>query len=236
MFVFLRSVTPLRGGNVAGSERGKGVGPHSAFLSLLLRLSPAFSRLSSVLSSFPPPCLQKRRRGPPLPVRQEKRPRINQEIRAEQVLLVDETGAKTITVAEALRLAQEQELDLIEVSPKAVPPVVKIANFGQYLYQLRKKERKQRVHSKQTEVKMLRFGFRTDKHDLDRLVDRAREFLAERHLVKFVVRLRGRELSNKDYAKTKLLSLVEQLKDVTEVEQELKQQGPQFFVILRGKH
>jgi len=180
--------------------------------------------------------LQKRRRGPPLPVRQEKRPRINQEIRAEQVLLVDETGAKTITVAEALRLAQEQELDLIEVSPKAVPPVVKIANFGQYLYQLRKKERKQRVHSKQTEVKMLRFGFRTDKHDLDRLVDRAREFLAERHLVKFVVRLRGRELSNKDYAKTKLLSLVEQLKDVTEVEQELKQQGPQFFVILRGKH
>ncbi|MDD4627874.1 MAG: translation initiation factor IF-3 [Candidatus Peribacteraceae bacterium] len=179
--------------------------------------------------------MQKRRRGPPLPVRQEKRPRINQEIRAEQVLLVDDTGAKIITVAEALRLAQEQELDLIEVSPKAVPPVVKIANFGQYLYQLRKKERKQRVHSKQTEVKMLRFGFRTEKHDLDRLVDRAREFLAERHLVKFVVRLRGRELSNKDYAKTKLLSLVEQLKDVTEVEQELKQQGPQFFVILRGK-
>lgn len=180
--------------------------------------------------------MQKRRRGPQLPVRQEKRPRINQEIRAEQVLLVEETGARTVPVSEALRLAQEQELDLIEVSPKAVPPVVKIADFGQYLYQLRKKERKQRVHSKQTEVKMLRFGFRTDKHDLDRLVDRAKEFFADRHLVKFVVRLRGRELSNKDYAKTKLLSLVEQLKDVTEVEQELKQQGPQFFVILRAKH
>jgi len=125
---------------------------------------------------------------------------------------------------------------VIEVSPKADPPVVKIGNFGQYLYQLRKKERKQRVHSKQTEVKMLRFGYRTERHDLERLMDRAREFFLERHLVKFVVRLRGRELSNKDYAKTKLLSIVEGLKECSEVEQELKQQGPLFHVILRGKH
>lgn len=152
------------------------------------------------------------------------------------MLLVGPDGAQKISVADAIQKAREQELDLVEVSPKAVPPVVKIVNFGQYLYQLHKKERKQKVHSKQTEVKMLRFGFRTDKHDLDRLVDRAREFLAERHLVKFVVRMRGRELANKDYARQKLQSLVEQLKNETEVEQELKQQGPQFLVILRGKH
>jgi len=170
-----------------------------------------------------------------MPPRQEKRPRINEEIRAEQVLLVGDDGANVVPFAEALRQAREQEVDLIEVSPKAQPPVVKIGDFGQYLYQLRKKERKQRVHSKQTEVKMLRFGFRTDRHDLERLLDRAREFFAERHLVKFVVRLRGRELSNKDYAKTKLLALVAQLGDEAEVEQELKQQGPQFFIILRGK-
>lgn len=168
--------------------------------------------------------------------RQERRPRINEQIRASEVLLVGPDGAEKIALADAILKAREQELDLVEVSPKAVPPVVKIANFGQYLYQLHKKERKQRVHSKQTEVKMLRFGFRTDRHDLDRLVDRAREFLAERHLVKFVVRMRGRELSNKDFARQKLQSLVDALKDVTEVEQELKQQGPQFLVILRGKH
>lgn len=198
-----------------------------AFLSLNLRFS----------LSFPPFSLQRRRRGSAPPPRlQEKRPRINEEIRAAEVLLVGPDGANKIPLAEAIRQAREQELDLVEVSPKAVPPVVKIANFGQYLYQLRKKERKQRVHSKQTEVKMLRFGFRTDKHDLDRLVDRAREFLAERHLVKFVVRMRGRELANKDYARQKLQSLVDALKDVTEVEQELKQQGPQYLVILRGKH
>ncbi|PIY96500.1 hypothetical protein COY65_00485, partial [Candidatus Jorgensenbacteria bacterium CG_4_10_14_0_8_um_filter_39_13] len=106
---------------------------------------------------------------------------------------------------------------------------------GQYLYQLRKKERKQRVHSKQTEVKMLRFGFRTDRHDIERLMDRAKEFFKERHLVKFVVRLRGRELGNRDYAKAKLLAIVEALKDCSEVEQDLKQQGPMFHVILRAK-
>ncbi|MEI8230113.1 MAG: translation initiation factor IF-3 [Candidatus Peregrinibacteria bacterium] len=180
--------------------------------------------------------MQKRHHGPTLQKRQEKRPRINEEIRAEEVLLVsDEGAAERMTVVEALRRAHELEYDLIEVSPKAVPPVVKIANFGQYLYQIRKKEKKQRSHSKQTEVKMLRFGYRTEKHDIERLEDRAREFLAERHLVKFVVRLRGRELSNRDYAKKKLQGIVEDLKDVTEVEQEIRQIGPQFHVIFRAK-
>lgn len=141
-----------------------------------------------------------------------------------------------MSLPEALALARAQEYDLIEISPKAVPPVVKIADFGQYLYQLHKKERKQRTHSKQTEVKMLRFGYRTEKHDLERLMERAKEFFADRHLVKFVVRLRGRELSNRDYARAKLKGIVDALADVTEIEQEIRQVGPQFHVILRGKH
>ncbi|ALM10222.1 MAG TPA: translation initiation factor IF-3 [Candidatus Peribacter riflensis] len=180
--------------------------------------------------------MQKRRRGPYIPPRQEKRPRINDEIRATQVLLVSDDGAQERLFADVLQEARSQDLDVIEVSPKANPPVVKIGDFGQYLYQLRKKERKQRVHSKQTEVKMLRFGFRTDKHDIERLMERAKEFFQDRHLVKFVVRLRGRELGNKDYAKAKLLAIVEGLKDCADVEQDLKQQGPMFHVILRAKH
>lgn len=137
--------------------------------------------------------------------------------------------------AAALELARGQGFDLIEVSPKAVPPVVKIGEFGHYLYQLQKKEKKQRSHSKQVEVKMLRFGFRTEKHDLDRLSTRAREFLAERHLVKFSVRLRGRELANKEYAVNKLKGLLAGLADAAEVEQEVKRQGDQFIAILRPK-
>lgn len=166
----------------------------------------------------------------------EKRPRMNAQITSPEVLLIDEEGkAEKLPIAEALARAQAAELDLIEVSPKAVPPVVKIDDFGHFLYQAQKKEKKQKANSKQSETKMLRFGFRTEKHDIDRLMDRAREFFAERHMVKFAVRLRGRELTNKDFALNKLRQIMKDLADVAEVEQEIKPQGPQFTAVLRPK-
>lgn len=151
-------------------------------------------------------------------------------------MLVSGDGkTRTMPTKTALDEARGQGLDLIEVSPKAQPPVVKIGEFGHFLYQLQKKERKQRSHSKQAEVKMLRLGFRTDKHDIDRLIGRAREFFVEHHLVKFNMRLRGRELANKEYGIAKLKAVVESLKDASEVEQEVKRQGDQFTVILKPK-
>lgn len=166
----------------------------------------------------------------------EKRPRMNEQITTPIVLLIDDEGAaEKLTIQEALARAVEAEVDLIEVSPKAEPPVVKLGNFGHYLYQLQKKEKKQKAHSKQTETKMLRFGFRTEKHDLDRLADRAKEFLADRDMVKFAVRLRGRELTNKDYAIQKLKALMEAMKDVADVEQDVKMQGNQFIAVMRPK-
>lgn len=159
---------------------------------------------------------------------------MNAQIIAPIVLLVDDEGiTEKLSLADALARAQAAESDLIEVSPKAQPPVVKIGDFGHFLYQLQKKDKKQKAHSKQSETKMLRFGFRTEKHDLDRLAERAREFMAERHMVKFAVRLRGRELTNKDYAVQKLRALMEQLKDVSEVEQDVKMQGNQFIAVVR---
>ncbi len=161
---------------------------------------------------------------------------MNAQITAPKVLLIDDDGkAETLTIAEALERAQLAEVDLIEVSPKAEPPVVKLGEFGHFLYQMQKKEKKQKSHSKQSETKMLRFGFRTEKHDLDRLVDRAKEFLGERHMVKFSVRLRGRELTNKDYAIQKLKGLMADLVDFAEVEQEIKSQGNQFIAVMRPK-
>ena len=152
-------------------------------------------------------------------------------------MLVNEEGVtEVLTTAAALARARAEGFDLIEVSPKAQPPVVKIGEFGHYLYQLQKKEKRQRSGSKQVEVKTLRFGFRTDKHDLDRLAQRAREFFAERHLVKFTVRLRGRELANKEYAMEKLKGMILSLADVAELEQEIKRQGTQFIIVLRPKH
>ncbi|MBI5155821.1 translation initiation factor IF-3 [Candidatus Peregrinibacteria bacterium] len=161
---------------------------------------------------------------------------MNAQITSPQVMLINDEGVTEIVpVTVALERAKALELDLIEVSPKATPPVVKIGDFGHFLYALQKKEKKQKSHGKQSEVKMLRFGFRTEKHDLDRLVDRAKEFLAERHMVKLSVRLRGRELTNKDYAITKMKGLIQQLSDVSEVEQEIKPQGNQFIAVVRPK-
>lgn len=152
------------------------------------------------------------------------------------MLLVADGGvAERLATADALKRAQEQGLDLIEVSPKAVPPVVKIGDFGSYLYRLKKKEKQQKAHSRQTEVKAIRFGFRTESGDLDRMAERSREFLGERNMVKVSITLRGRELSNKEYAMEKLDKFVVGLRDSAEIDQPIKRQGNQFIVILRPK-
>lgn len=197
--------------------------------------------LCSVSSLFPAriplPCtlLMQKRRTFIGQRRDPNRPRTNEEIMVPEVLLVSDAGAEKLPTAEAVARAREQELDLIEIAAKAVPPVVKIGDIGQFMYQQQKKERKQKSGSKQTEVKMLRFGFRTDQHDLDRLIERSKEFLAERHLVKFVVRLRGRELSNKAFAADKIKGVIAALADHAEVEQDMRMQGTSFVVVLRAK-
>jgi translation initiation factor IF-3 len=148
---------------------------------------------------------------------------------------VTEEGQEVVSTEEALRRAQEAELDLVEISPNAKPPVCKILDLGSYLYQLKKKEKKQKAHSKQTEVKMVRFGFRTEKHDLERQADKARQFLSERHLVKASILLRGREFTNQEYAREKLRNFVQGLMDAAEVEQEMRKQGNQYIIILKPR-
>lgn len=159
---------------------------------------------------------------------------MNEKIRATEVRLVLQDSQEIVPFAEALKRAQEQGLDLIEIAPGAKPPVCKILNAGSYLYQLKKKER-QKTKGRHTEVKMVRFGFRTDKHDVERQANRTREFLAERHLVKVALLMRGRELANQQYARDKLQRFVDSLLDVAEVEQEMRRQGNCYMVILKVK-
>lgn len=149
--------------------------------------------------------------------------------------LIDGETQDVIPIEEAIRRAKERELDLIEISPNAVPPVCKILDRGSYLYQLKKKEKRAKAGSKQTEVKMVRFGFRTDQHDLDRLANQARGFLADRHLVKISMRLRGRELTNQEYARDKMKKFLDGLVDSAEVEQPMRRQGNQYMAIVRAK-
>lgn len=150
-------------------------------------------------------------------------------------MVADDGTTEQLSNTDALARAKEQGFDLIEVSPKAKPPVVKIGDFGSYLYKLKKKEKQQKSHSKHTEVKAIRFGFRTDTGDLDRQAERSREFLGERHMVKVTIVMRGRELTNKEYGISKLNKFIQSLADVAEVDQPIKRQGNHFMVILRPK-
>lgn len=137
-----------------------------------------------------------------------------------------------VSLEEALRLAAEAELDLVEVAPKADPPVCKILDYGKYLYRQSKVEQKQKRLQKQAEMKGIRLSFRIDQHDLETKIRSARRFLQDRSSVKVSLVFRGREAAHSDIAKTKLDFFVNSLKDVSHLEQDPKKQGNSMFVVL----
>jgi len=135
----------------------------------------------------------------------------------------------------ASELAMSKEMDLVEVAPKAVPPVCKIMDYGKYLYHQDKLERKQKKMQKRGEVKGIRLGFKTGEHDIDVIVDQARKFLEDRNLVKVVMMFKGREVMYIDMGMGKLKSFYEKLSDIAEVEQMPKRQGNSLLMILTPK-
>jgi translation initiation factor IF-3 len=123
-------------------------------------------------------------------------------------------------------------LDLVEVAPLARPPVCKIMDFGNYLYSLKKKEKKQRKGAKKTETKTIRLSIRTDKHDIEVKANQARKFLENRHPIKVVLIFKGREISHKDLGVEKMKLFYETIQDACTMEQEPKKQGFQMIMIL----
>ncbi len=152
-----------------------------------------------------------------------------------EVLLID--GEKQLGVMpteEALKIAEEKELDLVEVAPLAKPPVCKIMDYGNYLYGLKKKKKGQ-TKVKKTETKTIRLSIRTDTHDLEVKARKARKFLEERNLVKVALIFRGREMSHMDLGVEKMHVFQELLEDICIIEQEPKKQGYQMIMILNPK-
>ena len=131
-----------------------------------------------------------------------------------------------------MQLAQEQGTDLVEVAPQANPPVCKLLDYGKFLYRQRKIEQKHKRMQKQAEMKGVRLSFRIDKHDLDTKIRQAREFLSHRDSVKVALVFKGREASHADLAKDKLLYFMNELKDVSQVEEQPKKQGNSMFMVL----
>lgn len=131
--------------------------------------------------------------------------RINNRITAEKLLVIDEQGSNlgVLKTSEALKIAKERGLDLIEVSPLSKPPVARILDFDKYRYQQEKKLKKQKSGAKE-ETKQVQISVRSAQNDLMVKAKRANNFLAKGHVVRIVMVLRGRERANRDFAKEKL--------------------------------
>ena len=128
---------------------------------------------------------------------------------------------------------KEKELDLVEVAPLAKPPVCKLMDFGTYLYNLKKKEKKAKKSVKKTETKTIRLSIRTESHDLEVKAKKARKFLEGRNLVKVALIFRGRELSHQDLGIEKMKTFAKMIEEVGEVEENPKRQGYQMIMILK---
>lgn len=149
--------------------------------------------------------------------------------------VVDEQGEMigVMPTSQALAKAKEQELDLVEISPKAKPPVCKIIDFGKFLYNEQKKEKAQKKASKSNEMKGIRLTFRIAAGDMERQQKKAAEFLEDQHPVRIAMVMRGREKAHKNLAIEKMNGFIEGLKEVGSVDQPPKSSGFQIIAVLK---
>lgn len=162
--------------------------------------------------------------------------RMNERIKALEVRVIDEKGEALgiMTTAKAIELCQEKGFDLVEVSPKAEPPVCKILDYGQFKYQKEKEARKQKAAAKEIELKVIRLSVRIGAHDQEVRQKQAAKFLDRGDKVKIELPMRGREKAHKDVAEQVLTSFLTALKAQYElrVEQEIKYLGGRFSAIV----
>lgn len=162
--------------------------------------------------------------------------RMNERILSPEVRVIDENGQAlgVMPTQKAIELAHTRELDLVEVSPKAEPPVCKILDYGQFKYQKEKDARKQKAQAKEVELKVIRLSVRIGDHDLEVRLKQAGKFLDRGDKVKIELPMRGREKAHKDVAEEVVQRFVDGLKTQYQlrVEQELKYLGGRFSTIL----
>jgi translation initiation factor IF-3 len=172
------------------------------------------------------------------PVRKEDNDqhRINGKITAREIRLVIEgEEPKVMTTSAAIALAEEQELDLVEISPNAVPPVCKIMDYRKFLYNQKKKQKELKAKQSKVVLKEIRFGPNTDDHDFQFKLTHARKFLEEGSKVKAYVFFRGRTIVFKDRGEILLLKFVQELADIGTLEQMPKLEGKRMIVMINPK-
>lgn len=176
-----------------------------------------------------------------LEAKEKKFFKANKDIHSAQVFLIDENGDNfgIIDTAEALTRASDLDMDLVEVNPKADPPVAKIMDMGQFRYEMEKKAHKQKVQQKKVETKNIRLSVRISEHDFDFRLNQAEKFLSKDNKLKLEISLKGREKQYPEKAAEIINDFVAKLKLLPnlkiESEQALTKQGGRFTILLINK-
>lgn len=167
---------------------------------------------------------------------QEKRRfyRVNERIFASSLRVLDSSGKQVgvFSKADALQMAQEAGVDLVEIAPNANPPVVKIIDFKKFLYQEEKKKKEEKKKSKSSETKELRLGPFMDDHDLQVAIRRAEEFLTNNDKVRLVVKFVGRQIAHPEFGKEILNKTISALSNISNIEKDPHFEGKQLIAIL----
>ena len=168
------------------------------------------------------------------PVREADGPRINQDIKAKEVRLINYNGENLgiVPLKEALHIAEDVGLDLIEISPQVNPPVCKVLDYGKYKYELQKKKNEAKKNQKVVNIKELKLRPMIDTHDYEVKLKQAKKFLSQGDKVKFTMRYKGRELSANDMGKEVLNKLLEDLEGICKVDSEPKLEGKQMSMMV----
>ncbi|MGP1407729.1 translation initiation factor IF-3 [Selenomonas sp.] len=163
--------------------------------------------------------------------------RINEEIRIREVRVTSASGEQLGIMAtrDALRMAEEQHLDLVEVAPKAKPPVCRIMDFGKYRYEQQKREKEAKKKQKIVTIKEVKLRPNIEQHDFDVKLKNALRFLEEGNKVKVTIMFRGRELSHPELGREVLNRVSDQLKELVSIERDAKLEGKNMTMILAPK-
>lgn len=147
-------------------------------------------------------------------------------------MVLPEGEAQILSLDDAIRMAEDLELDLVEVAPQAKPPVCKIMDFSKFLYEKKKKEKEAKKKQHVVTIKELRFRPHTDDHDYNFKMKHAKEFIGEGSKVKATVQFRGRDIVYQDQGINLLKKFAEDLKDIAKVEAEPKLEGKRLSLIM----
>ena len=161
--------------------------------------------------------------------------RVNEQIRVREVRVVSEGGSTVMPTRNALDMAREQGVDLVEISPNAQPPVCRLIDYSKFLYQQKKHAKEMKAKQAKVEIKEIRFGPQTDEHDYNFKLKHAQEFLSEGNKVRAYVFFRGRSILFKEQGEVLLLRFANDLEEYAKVEQLPKLDGKKMFLYLAPK-